>query len=342
MLEGVGIGDLHFDKLNKLFPKADDLIVAEVRKALDYAVDRDVHNVFFYGDVGDTARMSYEANLAFWDLLFQDDYRGLRFDVILGNHDFDEHGRHSLELLSWVHRHFGGERKLRVHTQPSVITMGGVPVQFLPYPYVKTRADCLNVGHFESSGSIRDNGMRISKGVSTKHLSLVGHLHTPHSVNRHYFSGTLYQTNFGESLPKKFHHFKVASDLTHKIKMVPNDPDFKLINLEIWGTKDLKKISPNPLHLYKVYVQEGVIMDETSFAPYPNVVKIIFFKTKGELKTLLEEEWRSAESVTSLYQPKADLKAFLTKRQVEAPLRRRVLELHKQIFESNLRKPDNG
>ena len=332
MLEFVGIGDTHHDKLDNLFANANDLIANEVRKPLRYALSKGVPYVFFYGDIGERARISYEGNLSFWSTLFDDEFDSLEYHIILGNHDFDEHGRHSLELLLWVAKKLG--RKVFVYTQPTVIKLGGVKVQFLPHPYKKTRADCLNVGHFEVAGSTRDNGRKINTGFETEHICALGHLHTPHTVNSCYYSGTLFQTNFGESLPKKFHHGRVKSDMEHKIRLIPNDPDFKLFNLEVYGVNDLKAIDTNPMYLYKAFIQEGVDIDPELFAKYSNVVKLVWFKTKTELNTLLEEDWKSMESVGNLYQPEQDLKSFLKEKRVTPELKKRTLSLHKKLFES--------
>ena len=65
MLEFVGIGDMHYDKLNTLFSNADELISKELTKPLRYAVDNGIKYAFIYGDLGEKARISYDGNLAF-------------------------------------------------------------------------------------------------------------------------------------------------------------------------------------------------------------------------------------------------------------------------------------
>lgn len=332
MLEFVGIGDMHYDKLNTLFSNADELISKELTKPLRYAVDNGIKYAFIYGDIGEKARISYEGNLAFWETLFLEEFKSLEYHIILGNHDFDEHGRHSLELLVWVAKRLG--RRLFIYTQATVVKLDGVKVNFLPYPFKKTLSDCVNIGHFEVAGSTRDNGRQIKDGFSTKHFCCIGHLHTPHTVNSCYYSGTLFQTNFGESLPKKFHHVRVKSDMTHRVKLVPNDPDFKLFNLEVYSIKDLKQVDTNPLYLYKAFIQEGVDIDPDLFAKYPNIVKLVWFKTKTELTTLLEEEWKSMESVDNLYQPEEDLKVFMKEKRANPDLRKRVIRLNRKLLQS--------
>jgi hypothetical protein len=125
---------------------------------------------------------------------------------------------------------YGLEPRIKVFIHQEDYEIEGVPVRFLPHPYTKTSSKRLNIGHFEVTGAIRDNGYKIKEGIENSNLALVGHLHTPHRIGNNYFSGTLYQTNFGESLPKSFHHFKVRDDLKCKILNIRNEPEYILEN----------------------------------------------------------------------------------------------------------------
>jgi hypothetical protein len=335
MLEGVGIGDLHFDKLERTLPGiGNKAIVKELRKPLNYALKNGIEHAFYYGDIGEYARFSYEALILFMDVLLDPKYEGLYQWIYLGNHDFDEEGRNSLEvlvsLLSLLKRR-GIKNRIRVFTQPEDLEIDDVPVRILPYPHTNTSGKRLNFGHFEVSGAIRDNGRRIKEGVETEHLCLIGHLHTCHKVANSYFSGTLYQTNFGEKLPKSFHHFKVKGDLKHKIINVPNDPEYKLFNLEIYSRKDLEKISDSEKDLYKLFVQDGVKINPDDLTKYKNVIKLNKFKDEKDLKVQLEEEWK-IENVGTVFQPQEDLKELLVTKNVREDLKQRTLKLHKKML----------
>lgn len=333
-LEFCGIGDLHLGKLNKVLDKVvddvDELIANELRKPLNYAVKKGIPNAIYYGDVGDKPTLSYDSHLAFLTVVSDPKYKDIQHHIILGNHDFEENGRHSLELVEWFCNRLHGN--LHVYTTQKVVKIGGINVNFLPYPFTKTQKDCLNVGHFEVAGSIRDNGRQISEGKHTNNLCVLGHLHTPHVVRNSHFSGTLFQTNFGESLPKGFHHARVKSVKEFQITQINNDPAFKLVNLEIYTRKDLAKISKDPMHLYKLFIKDAVDIDIEDLGNLPNVIKTNIFKNKEELNLILEEEWKENEEVTNLFQPEEDLRRFLSTRKVNPQVQKKVVELHEKFI----------
>lgn len=82
-MEAIGIGDIHLDKLNAIIPDVNRLITQSITKALDYALDNGVDNVFFYGDIGEKPRLSYESQMVM-KVLFKKRYKDLRFKIILG------------------------------------------------------------------------------------------------------------------------------------------------------------------------------------------------------------------------------------------------------------------
>jgi len=333
MIEIVGIGDLHFDKLEKLLPEVGNRFVAkELQKPLDYALKNGIPYVFLYGDIAETARMSYESQILFYSVLFNPEYKDLKQWIILGNHDLDEKGRHSLEVLKGILK-WNKTKNIQVIVSTEDTEIEGVPVRFLPFPDNKTSSKRLNVGHFESKGAKRDNGRVIKEGVETDHICVVGHLHTCHRVNKTYYSGTLYQTNFGESLPKSFHHIKINEDLKYKVINVPNDPEFKLFNQKIWSRKDLKSISKKSTHLYKLFIQEGVRLDPDDLAGYDNVVRIKRFSDEKDLKLLITEEWQvSSYEEGEGFKPKEDLDEYLVHRKVKSSLRNRALKIHEKLI----------
>lgn len=302
----------------------------EVRKPLNYALKHGISYVFLYGDICDHARMSYDGHIWFGEVILDDKYKDLIFYTILGNHDMDEKGRHSLEVLEFYARKM--KRNLKILVNSCEVGIEKVPVHFMPYPDINTSSKHLNVGHFEVAGSMRDNGRIVKEGHHSKHLSAVGHLHTPHRVGRTYFSGTLYQTNFGESLPKSFHHFRVLPDLRHKVLDIPNEPAFKLFNLKIFSRKDLHQISKEELYLYKLFVQDGVRINPDDLSKYPNVIRINRFKDEKDLKAQLEDEWKITEEVSSVFQPEEDVKSFLVTKNVKKELQERVMKLHNKTI----------
>jgi DNA repair exonuclease SbcCD nuclease subunit len=287
-MELIGIGDLHFDKLDKLIPEVNTLIKKSITKCLNYALENGVDNVVFYGDIGEKSRLSYSAQITLNEILFDKKYSGLKFHFILGNHDFDELGVHSLQVLQDIPKSV--LPNVTVYSKPKIITIEDKKVKFLPHPYTNTESDCINIGHFETTGSLRDNGRKIEEGFDTEHVCLLGHLHTNHRVKNCFYSGTLYQTNFGESMPKFFHHVTVNKKKLD-VKNIPFEPYWQLINLEVYKKSDLV-IKTDENCFYKLFIHEGVDLDRNAlFVKYPNILRINNFKTTQELKESLSDSW---------------------------------------------------
>jgi hypothetical protein len=121
-------------------------------------------------------------------------------------------------------------------------------------------------------------------------------------------------------------------DLRHKILDIPNDPAFKLFNLKVFSRKDLKQISKEKLHLYKLFVQDGVKLEPEDLSKHENVIRINRFKDEKDLKAQLEDEWKITEEVSSVFQPEEDVKHFLQSKKIKHKLQERVLRLHKSAI----------
>jgi len=283
--QAVTVGDPHFDKMGNLLKAQHlDLQIAELRKPFEYAVQNGIQEVWVLGDVAHKERLSEEARIALFKLLEEYDGRVI-VRIILGNHDVAYDGFHALQFFVELFK----SKKFKtvfIYDKKKQVVINGVPVNFLPYPATQalphdtsTCDKSINVAHLERPGALRDNGMKIKKGDGVKqrdkNVWVIGHLHTPQTVGLTWYSGTLYQTSFGESLPKSFMHIKARVDkdglLDCKIKRIPVDPAFKLIPLVIEKRKDFKKIEDNPLYLYKLFIKSGVDVDFDIHKRYPNV-----------------------------------------------------------------------
>ncbi len=290
------IGDLHLDKLKKLFE--DDAIALqkeEIRKPLEYALTKGIKVVCFAGDIGEHPLLSDDALIALIELIAEYG-KALDIHIILGNHDFAENGVHSLRVLELMQRL--GFLKCSIYTAPKAVKLEGIVHNFLPHPHKKLSASAakeaaVNIGHFETSGSIRDNGSKSKSDYTIKDkksLWLLGHLHTPHTVsNNVFFGGTTYQLNYGESLPKHWLDYKVklvGGKLKYDVEYVENKPEFRLFNLEIGTLSDLKKIKDKKYYRYKLFVKEGLALPEDVNMSYPQITSISGYKTKKELAAL--------------------------------------------------------
>lgn len=335
-MELIGIGDLHLDKLDKLIPEVNTLIKKSVTRCLKYALENGVDNIVFYGDIGERSRLSYSAQITLNEILFNQKYSSLKFHFILGNHDFDELGVHSLQILQDIPK--GVLPNVSVYSKPTIVEIEGQLVKFLPHPYTDTQKDCINIGHFEIAGSLRDNGRKIEEGFSTSHVCLLGHLHTNHRVRNCFYSGTLYQTNFGESMPKFFHHVTVNKKKLD-VKNVPFEPYWQLINLEIYKKSDFKIDITKTNYFYKLFVHEGVELDRNEIlVKYPNVLRVNNFKTTDELKNILSDSWEfDNDGITTdvVFDDTEIVKSFLKQNGLNKEQRLRafsILEATKKIL----------
>ena len=211
MLECVTVGDLHFDKLKKLFPDThNQLVINELNKPMQYAVENGISYVFFLGDISDSVFLSGESERAFVSFLKTWSSK-LEIYIILGNHDFGEEGIHS---LMWTEFLIDNRLLTNVHliTKPLVIELEEVPVHFMPYPAKRCKKNHLNLTHMDIPGFNHDSG-RLIEGddefQTGKYFVVNGHLHTPQESKRNICCGTLYQCSFGETNEKRFLHLKL-------------------------------------------------------------------------------------------------------------------------------------
>jgi len=335
--EGIMIGDLHLGQLVTLFPENHlDLQMAEIRQALDYAVDQGLPYVFYLGDISHSATMDYDCLLAFLTLLHQYDDK-IESHIILGNHDVANVSSNALapfvrlcELEKFKNVH--------IYEKPTQVILNDVPINFLPFPHnqpIKSKTKTVNIAHIERKGSTLDNGRVIKTGFEPegKDIWVVGHIHTFQTVPPYwYHPGTLYQTTFGEELPKGFAHFKFKikeGKLKHHIDFMETTPGFILEKLIIEKRSDIKKLNTNPNHLFKVLVSEGVKVPDNLLTEYPNIIDIKGFSNEKEIKEIEEQS-----SLSANFTVKTGLKSFFKAKGSKAQYKRALEILAK--FESSL------
>ena len=268
-------------------------------------------------------------------LAFIMEHRDFQLIFLLGNHDTENSETHSMQLFADMCR-FGLLPNVRIVEEPvTLFRKSGTPIRLLPWPSLDTRADCLNVIHEGVQGAVWDHGRPVDSGHVMKHDCVAGHLHTQHRAGKAWFSGTLYQTSFGEKPRKFFHHVTWASpDEAKVIRNIRHKPAFSLVNLIVNSQEDIDTIVDDPMVLYKVFVQSDVVLEADTFASRPNVVKTNTFKTKTELHALMKEEIRmdedfGMENVLSL---ENNLKDWLqSNKNVDNDMRRRAFRKFKAL-----------
>jgi len=335
-IEAVVIGDLHYDgHMCNIVPDFNKQITREVKSVLRWAENRGISNVILEGDLCHGTRLSYEAQQELQSIFLLSKYQ---FYVILGNHDKisdDSAAGHSLEVFKpWIKKKFLSN--VHLFEDLTDVEIDGAPVRFLPYPCTKFSKSRLNIAHIEVKGSLRDNGTVNSgdKLRESEALIVSGHLHTPHKIRNTHYTGTLYQTKFGEKPKKGFHHIRFKSVNDYDMEWIPHKPKYTLHDVVIEGQKDLARIPRNPTQLTRLIVRDGADVDPTDWINLPNVVKTSPFKTKEELVTVLTEDLDDGNSLR--INPEEYLKAWLSGQSFDDSQSKRVVRLRKRLLNGSL------
>lgn len=338
MAEFLQVGDLHLTDsgksggLSKYVPEADAMVISELEKVLTYGRNKGIHTVFQAGDVCDNPRMSYEATLALASFL--DRNTDFQFHFTIGNHDMftdTPEGGHSLELL---YRMYRKSKHVHIHLRPTTVNLDDVPVRFLPFPHTKFDPKALNVFHHEVRGAKNDTGRAFDSEElpASKAVALGGHLHTAHRIRNTYYSGTLYQTNFGESLPKYFHHVEFNSVEDYEVKLVKHKPEYTLHNIVLQSREDLDLIPRGPTELVKLIIQDGAEVAVSDYAHLSNVVQHKNFKTKEDLAAVLTEDLTEGQEVT--FRVSDFFKVWISSYDVPDEMRGRIRQTRRRVLNS--------
>lgn len=329
-MNGLGIGDLHYDgPLQKYVPDLNRVITDEVDSVILANLRNGIEFVVFYGDIGHKPQLSDEAETLFLSIVSK--HPKLQFFVVKGNHDEDDAGRCSLDHMKQVARWF--IPNLLVVTRKSTNVMDG-NLRLCPWPNVDVQAGPLNVLHIEVKGSRMDTGREynVERTLPKKAQCVSGHLHTAQRAANVDYSGTLYQTSFGEQ-PKKFYHLiSLNSDGAHDVKRVRHSPKYTLQNLIVNSAQDLDAIQDDPTILYKLFIQSDVVLDDR--IDLPNVVKTNKYSTKSELKALMQEELVLDDASDAIrVDHEAMLDEWLKQNKVDNSMAERVLAKNKSLLE---------
>jgi len=330
-MEFVGIGDLHLTGidgkggLSDYVPDHDAMVVAEVERVKAYARKKHVQHVIQYGDVCESPRASYRALLALLDMVSEDD---LTWTFILGNHDKfakESAAGHSLEVLQRLRL-----PNVRIVTEPKLLKVGSTKVNFMPWPCSEFSREYLNVAHVDVDGATGDNGHPSRHKVRVKHRgkSVIGHIHTNQVVGGAHYSGTLYQTNFGEKPGKFFHHAQHEGG-DWDIESVPHKPQYELITLDVASRKDLRAVENDPNKLYKLRLLKASNITPADYTS--NVVRIQPVGKDGEQAAEELGEIATAGSEVSL-DPDEFFGAWLDRQTLKPEVKDRVAKLRKQML----------
>ena len=287
--ELVGIGDLHLTDsagkggLSAYIEDHDDHVAQLViDQPLAYARRKSIRHILLYGDLCENPRMSYAGHLALGRILSEpfNAKTGelFEFHIILGNHDMfdvEPSAGHSMDLVKlW------GRPNVKLYEKPTNVKVAGLPVRFLPFPHQSFHPTALNVAHVDVAGSKTDSG-RLNEGEhlsASKATCVIGHIHTSQRVRNSHYSGTLYQTNFGESMEKFFHH--ISFDDGWVIEKVPVKPTYRLHTVTVESAADLKGVPSGKHDLVKLILVTSKV--KSVDYQHLNVVKTVPVKNSAE------------------------------------------------------------
>lgn len=286
MFEGISLSDLHFTGLDKHFVDADDRIFAEMEKIYQYAVKRAIKYVVMPGDLSDRPHIPTDTYIKLF--LFLKKYDDLVTTIyIAGNHDFDDIEHTSMNFLEVLSRE-KALKNTKIYLKPARTEIEGVPINFLPYPCLKslsTNSGSLNFAHVEYTGAIGDNGRKLKtkKELETHpdDFTISGHIHQYQYLKekRAIYVGNPFQKNFGEKLPKGFIHFKAyvkKGRVMVEHEFIENKPNFTLVNLQINDVSDFKKIKNDDSIRYKLHIDPEVAIPPDLLIKYPNITGGLF------------------------------------------------------------------
>lgn len=317
-LDGIAVGDLHLESckfLSNYMENPDDMIYKAVDKAVEYAHDNGIPYLFILGDVFDHPDPTQDSQKRFLRYVKS---TGLDTHIIGGNHDRTSGTEHSLIMAEFLAQE--AYDNVHFYTEPKVVNLSGVDVCMMPWPATKTllKGPGVNVAHITLKGAKSDSGRELTKGEEFKLRSdqywLIGDLHTNQRTKYVHYVGTMFQKNFGESLPKGFSHFTFKMKngvLKIKDDFIVTKPPFELINLKIDSIDDLEKIEPyneKDLKLYKLKMMAEVALPTTFRTDNPQVYEIDY----GKRKRIIEKNGKKI-SISGIDKPLRGLRSFLIK-----------------------------
>ena len=339
--EFICIGDLHLTTSNakgglrgglSAYVKNHDEFVIDLIKdqPLRYAAKRGIKNIFLLGDLCEHTRLSYEGQLSLMSLLKIDRFH---FHIILGNHDLfgaDPTLGHSLQIIKAMNM-----KNVSIYEDVSDVDLDGAPVRFLSWPNNKFSKSRLNVAHIDVKGARSDSGRIFDKDdlPASNAVAVIGHIHTNQKVRNTHYTGTLYQTTFGESENKFFHHV-IYEDGIFEIENIAVKPVYRLHTIEVSNKKDLRDIPSSPNDLVKLILLPGCSITAADYA-HLNVQRVRATSTDRDVALARVEDLTNGGSEISI-STNEFFSEWLRNQSAPKELKKRAYKLRSVILDGKL------
>lgn len=309
-MEYVTLIDPHFDgPLGRFVPDVNRVILEEFRRGpLAYAKRNAIKHIVITGDICDRHRMTYSAQMAFRELLSDEEFT---FHVYTGNHCLageSPGGDHVLESIIHEQKVYGVLKNVHFYLDVTDKKIEGTKVRFLPWPHNDFDPKRLNFSHIEVKGLKNDNGSKVrGKDLSESKAHIVnGHMHVRQQVRNTHCPGTLLQQTFGDPKDRYFLHGIFNSVKDAEYKYVKHKPLYKLAYYSVNSRKDVKKLPDDPHTLIHLIIEDGANIDPSDYAGRPNIVDVTPFKSRKEMAALLEKNLGTGTDI------KFDTEEFIT------------------------------
>lgn len=285
-LHGVVSSDWHMEGMIKVLREPLPYQLREINKVYEYALTNSISHLFVPGDLCHKPNMDDDTLLALITLLLSFDGPITTY-YTLGNHDVESVKKSSLDVLAAI-AEAGFFKTFKVFKQPALKKIDGVNVAFMPFPHnvvPKSSKPPLVFAHIETAGAIGDNGRPLKSGHDSDFVRqpgdfiITGHLHQHQFLKqkRVLYVGSLYQTNFGEQLPKGFLDVKaryVNGNLKVSYEHINSKPNFTLETKVISSAEDWETLADNQHVRYKVLVEEGLVVPKGLNDKLRNIISI--------------------------------------------------------------------
>ncbi len=323
MLNAVVASDFHIGGMKKVLRDPLAYQIREIDKVYKYALSNSLEHVFVPGDLCHTPNMSDEELLAILTLLLTYD-DSINTYYTLGNHDVESVKTSSLDVLAAI-AGMGFFKRFHVFKQPYVKKIDGVYVAFMPFPHMEVpvcKRPPLVFAHIETPGAIGDNGKPL-KSKEDQFVRQEGdfiisghiHLHQYLKKKRFLYVGSLYQTNFGEQLPKGFLDIEARysnGKLVVDYEQVNSKPNFVLETKVIESNEDWEQLSDSQQVRYKILVKEGLVVPKKVTEQLKNICSVTgIAKTKVSTDDVAQTVGTTVQNLPTL-KITTGLKQYLT------------------------------